>query len=107
MNIEDFPRAHISVWTTLELLDDGQRIIGADLLNRSPIKDRRSLYHVIKELRQNGFLVGSSKHAQNRGYYEIRDEQDLYQTVYDLRKSANSLLETAKQIELSFYEKER
>lgn len=101
--IEDLPSPHQFVWTTLTLLEDGERIRGVDLMERTAIDDRRHFYHVISELRAQGFLVGSSKSADNGGYFEIRDRRDLDRTTTDLRKAAAALFKTAQQIEEEFY----
>lgn len=102
--IEDFPSPHQFVWNTLTLLEDGERILGVDLMERSSIDDRRQFYHVISELRTEGFLVGSSKSADNGGYFEIRDRRDLERTTNDLLKAAKALLKTKQHLEERFYE---
>lgn len=103
MKIEEMSKHHAFVWNTLQLLEDGQRIIGADLQERAGIEERRTLYKVINDLRKYGYLVGSSKTAERGGYFEIRDEADLKRTLNDLRSSAYSLLETAERIESAYY----
>ncbi|WP_391123482.1 hypothetical protein [Psychrobacillus sp. L3] len=105
MKVEQMTQQHQFVWNTLQLLEDGERIIGVDLQARAGIQDRRILYQIIKDLRQHNYLVGSSKTAGSGGYYVIKDEQDLNKTLSDLRNSAFSLLSTAKQIEMTFYKK--
>lgn len=106
MKITELTTQHQFVWQTLELLEDGERILGPNLQARAAIPDRRTLYHIINDLRRYGFLVGSSKSSGSGGYFEIRDEQDLNKTLSDLRNSAFSLLSTAKRIELTFYKQE-
>lgn len=101
--IEDLPSPHQFVWTTLTLLEDGERILGVDLMERSGIDDRRQFYHVISELRAEGFLVGSSKSAENGGYFEIRDRIDLERTTNDILKAAKALLKTKQHLEERFY----
>lgn len=106
MKIQELSEQHQFVWNTLQLMEDGERILGVDLQARAGITDRRTLYHIINDLRKHGYLVGSSKTAGSGGYYEIRDEQDLQKTLHDLRSSAESLESTAKRIELEFYSRE-
>lgn len=106
MKIEGLSVHHQFVWSTLQLLEDGERIIGADLQARTGIQDKRMLYQVINDLRRNGFLVGSSKKPEKSGYFEIRDEQDLNNTLSSLRDAAFNQLATAKRIELAFYTKQ-
>lgn len=103
MKMEQLSKHHQFVWNTLQLLDDGERIIGADLQERAGIEERRTLYKVINDLRKYGYLVGSSKTAERGGYFEIRDETDLNRTLNDLRDAAYSLLATAKRIESVYY----
>lgn len=106
LKINELSQQHQFVWNTLQLLEDGERILGPDLQARAAIPDRRTLYHIINDLRKYGYLVGSSKTSGSGGYFEIRDEQDLNKTLNDLRNSAFSLLSTAKTVELSFYKQE-
>lgn len=106
MKIEELTTQHQFVWNTLQLLEEGERILGPDLQARAAIRDRRTFYHIINDLRKYGFLVGSSKSSGSGGYFEIRDEQDLNKTLSDLRNPALSLLSTAKQIEQTFYKQE-
>lgn len=104
MKIEEMATPHQFVWTVLQTMEDGERIIGPSLMERTGIKDRRSLYQIINGLRQQGYLIGSSKHPDDRGYYEIRDEIDLRRTLASLRDAAVSLLDTAEAIERTFNE---
>lgn len=106
MKVEAMSKYHQFVWTVLTGLQEGERIIGADLQARAGIEDRRFLYQVVNDLRNNDYLLGSSKTSVNGGYFEIRDENDLNRTLNDLRNSAYSLLETAKRMELNFYKNE-
>lgn len=106
MKIEELSKHHQFVWTTLQLLEDGERIIGAELQARTGIQDKRILYQVINDLRRNDFLVGSSKNPDKSGYFEIRDEEDLNKTLSSLRDAAFNQLATAKRIELAFYTRE-
>lgn len=103
MRIEEMSHHHQFVWTVLQGLEDNQRIIGPDLMDRTGVDDRRHLYQVIKDLRNNGYLIGSSKSPGSNGYFEIRDEIDLRRTLSSLRDTAVSLLDTAESIERAFY----
>lgn len=105
MRIEEKSAHHGFVWTVLQGLEDGERIMGTSLMERTAIKERRVLYQVIKDLREQGCLVGSSKHSSDRGYYEIRDENDLDRTLSTLRSSAQAMLDTAAMIERTFFER--
>lgn len=96
---------HAFIWTTLQALEVGERIKGPDLMNRASINDKRLLYQLIKDLRKNGFLVGAIKDASG-GYFEIRDINDLNRTIGSLRKSGSDLLQTAHDMEMTFYKKE-
>lgn len=102
--IEELPSPHQFVWNVLTLLEDGERIRGVDLMERAGIDDRRQFYHVISDLRTEGFLVGSSKLSENGGYFEIRDRRDLERTANDMLKTAQALLKTKRHLEERFYE---
>lgn len=101
MIIEKMSAQHQFVWNTLTLLEDGERILGPDLQSRAGIRERRGLYQIIKELRVNGYLVGSSKNGK-AGYYQVRDQQDLDETLHVLRSAALDTLATADAMEASF-----
>lgn len=68
-------------------LDDGQRILGADLRAVSGIEDRRSFSKVIEDLRSAGIFIGASRN-EDRGYYEIRTNSDM---EHFLRKKRQQL----------------
>ena len=104
MKIEEMSKHHQFVWTVLQTMEDEERIIGPALMERTGVKDRRGLYQIINGLRQQGYLIGSSKHPDDRGYFEIRDEIDLRRTLASLRDAAISLLDTAEAIERTFNE---
>lgn len=96
---------HDFVWTCLEALEVGERIKGPDLMDRAAIPDRRLLYQIVKDLRKNGFLVGAIKDASG-GYFAIKDEQDLNRSTRSLRATGNDLLQTAREMEMTFYKRE-
>lgn len=100
MNKNQSSMYHEFVWNTLTTLDDGERILGESLMVRAGIKDRRFLYQVIRDLRKNGLLIGSSKHREDRGYFEIRDEYNFHRWASSTRKS----IEGQQQIEKIMYE---
>lgn len=104
MKIEEMSHHHQFVWNVLQGLEVGERIIGPDLMSRSGIRERRQLYQIIKDLRNHGFLIGSSKQPGSNGYFEIKDQIDLRRTLSSLRDAAISLLDTAESIERTFNE---
>jgi len=106
MEIEKLSTKHQAVWTSLTLLEDGQRMLGVTLMEHTGILERRNLYQVIHGLREHGYLIGSGKHLSDRGYYQIRSVEDLERTLNGLRDTAYDLLKTAKTIEISFYKNE-
>ena len=102
--IEEMTAQHQFVWNTLTMLEDGERILGADLRQRSGVSDARTLFSIINELRLNGYLVGGDKSGE-RGYYEIRTANDMARTLHSLRKPALDLLNTASIMEKHFEER--
>lgn len=102
--IEEMSVQHQFAWNVLTTLEDGQRILGVDLQQRAAVRDMRTVYQIIKELRHNGYLVGGDKGGE-KGYYEIRDEEDLERTLRGLREPAFDMLNTAKKMEQAFLEK--
>lgn len=106
MKIEELSIQHQLVWKSLQALEIGERITGADLQARAGIQKRRSLYRIVNELRKNGFLVGASKNIEKSGYFLILDEDDLNRTLNSLRNAALNQLSTAKKLELAFYKKQ-
>lgn len=83
---------HEFVWHTLTSLEDGEKILGESLMAHAGIKDRRHFYQVINDLRKIGMLVGSSKHQDTKGYYEIRDINDFERWAIPNRKAIEELL---------------
>lgn len=102
MKIHKLSEEHQRVWDVLQSLEDGERIKGKDLGIRANIKSERQVKRVIEVLRNNEFLVGGSKHGV-MGYFEIRDEDDLHNTLRFIRGAAYSLLKTADKIEKSYF----
>lgn len=99
MEKNDLPESHFNVWHALQSLEDGDRILGEDLMKRCGIKDKRNLYNVIEELRNNLFFVVGSKEAADRGYFEARTELDVSRMLRNMRKPALTQLELADKME--------
>ncbi len=103
MKINELSTYHQFVWTTLQSLEDGERIIGADLMVHAAVKDRRLLYDIIRDLRTAGYLVGSSRHKEDRGYYEVRCLRDLLRTTETLEEQALSMIDLSESMKDTFY----
>lgn len=101
INIENMSAQHQFTWNVLTMLEEGERILGTDLQKRVGVKDIRSVFQIIKHLRHNGYLVGADKN-ETKGYYQIRSEKDLENTLHALRSPAFDLLNTAKLMEKHF-----
>lgn len=95
IDIEEMSAQHQFTWNVLTTLDDGQRILGADLQQRAGVKDIRTMFQIIKDLRHNGYLVGGDKSGE-KGYYEVRDKRDFERTIRGLEVPALDLLNTAE-----------
>lgn len=103
MENNDFLKERVLV--VLEHLEPGQYIKGFELMERTAIKERRTLYNVIRALRNEGNLIGSCKDEPG-GYFLIRDDRDLERTVHTLEAGANDLLKTAAALR-NVYEKQK
>lgn len=94
---------HKTVWAILQSLEDGQRILGPELMRRIQEEDKRKFFEIIEDLRKNLFFVGSSKSKGESGYFEVRDERDLSKLLHTMRKPAISQLRLADEIEREWY----
>lgn len=105
MEKNKLPEPHFSVWHTLQSLGDGERIIGDQLMKRCGIKERRTLYSVVEDLRGWAFFVVGSK-GGDRGYYEAREEIDVSRMLRDLRKPAYTQLKLADELEKAWLKRQ-
>lgn len=99
---EELSIKHEAVWRTLQLVEPGQFITGARLMEHSGIKERRSFHQIIRDLRRAGYPIGSSKQPETRGFFVIRDQSALDMTLAGLHSAALDMLVTAKRIERAY-----
>lgn len=96
MKKRELPFHHEAVWTSLQLLDDNQRMTGSQLMEHSGIKDKRELFKVIRDLRRWGYPIGSSKQEGKKGYYEARTPEQIQETIKGFEVVINDLKETVR-----------
>ena len=101
--IEDMSVQHQFVWNTLTMLDDGERILGTQLRQRAGVKSERKLYYIVEDLRINGYLVGGDKNGK-KGYYQVRDIEDLRRTTGSIDAAAYASLKISKLMKAHFEE---
>ncbi len=91
---------HLSVWNTLENMKEGQRVIGRDLMAASAIKEQRTFFAIIEDLRSEGFQIGASKSLYDPGYYQMRTDTEVmgyyFDRVSELEKEIAQLRKNAE-----------
>lgn len=85
-------------------LDPGQRISRIDMMNHAGIKDGRTSYSTVEELRNMHFMIGSSKRCDDKGYYRIWTPDDLQKTVQRFRTEGATAFKMAATLENAYKE---
>jgi hypothetical protein len=61
--------------------------------------DQRNVFHIINRLiEEHGYLIGSSRKGESRGYYLISNIAELDETVKVAEKQANSELRKIRKL---------
>lgn len=89
---------HQIVWNTLRTLKDGDRMVGADLREVAGIKDERTFYKIIEDLRTAGMFIGASR-TYGKGYFEIRTAKDMESFLRSKRQELQGEWEALDELE--------
>lgn len=81
---------HLRVWTVLENLPTGERMVGHKLMNATGITNERQFHGIIETLRTLGYPIAASKGLHNPGYYRMTTDREAwnyhFQTVLSKEK---------------------
>lgn len=92
------------VWFSLTSLDDGERITGPRIRERTGINER-NLFGEVRSTRRKRHLIGSSKKEGRKGYFEVRHYEDGLETLQEMRAAIKDQTKTADIFEDALNEK--
>lgn len=84
MKVQKLTGKKLKTWTILQNLPDGERVLGKHLMIAVGEKDIRGLRRIIESIRTAGYAVGAGKIHEQRGYYELRTDEEIWE--YHFRK---------------------
>lgn len=88
-------------------LDPKQRISRLELMEHAGISNGRKFYLTKEKLIDLKFLIGSSKHWNDKGYYRIYTLDDLDKAVKKFEAEGRAAFETAATLRASFIEEQK
>lgn len=98
---------HQAVWNIIRTLKDGERVLGADLRKMAGISTERAFYNVIEDLRTAGLFIGASRRNEDKGYYEIRTDDDMERFLRSKRNELQGEWKALDDLEKKWLEKQQ
>lgn len=94
MNKIVLSRDQEAIANVIKHLEPNQRISKLELMEHSGILNGRKFYLTVEQLRELKFLIGSSKHWNDKGYFRIYTPDDLITTVNKFEAEGRAAYQT-------------
>lgn len=75
----------------------------SDIMIIADIKDRRKAHQIIEDLiNLHGYVIGASKHGENRGYYKPANEAEFNEIAGTFQQSIKSMRKRYKNLIINY-----
>lgn len=88
-------------------LDPRQRMTRVELMEHAGISNERKFYLTLEQLRDLKFLIGSSKHWDDKGYYRIWTPDELNKTIHKFEAERRAGLQTITTLKIAHEEEQK
>lgn len=85
---------HLAVWNTLQNLQEGERMIGRDLMAATGITSERIFFSIIEDLREAGCYIGAKKSQGTSGYYVMTSIPEVLDYYFRKKKELDGQYES-------------
>lgn len=82
-------------------------ITATDIMRFTGIKDKRSIHEIIEQLiLKYGFVIGSSRKGEYKGYYLISNKEELKETLYTYNAQIQSMIKRHQKLRENYAKKD-